>query len=146
MRLPFLDLVRIHWDRVAAIACLALGVLALVLGYVGVSNKVYTVEQIPYVISGGLAGLLLLGVAATLYLSADLRDEWRKLNELQHDVAAMQAPSPVSVEEMRAELAALRRRVDVLETLSEPDSPGTRANGNPRAARTRRTPSAGSRA
>jgi hypothetical protein len=36
----------------------------------------------PYVVGGGLVGIFLLGLAAVLWLSADLRDEWRKLADL----------------------------------------------------------------
>jgi hypothetical protein len=71
-----------QWDR--ALACLAavLGVIALVLGWFGASGASLTVEQIPYVVSGAVAGLFALGTAATLWLSADLRDEWAKLDEI----------------------------------------------------------------
>jgi len=33
-------------------------------------------------ISGGILGLFLLGSAGVLYLSADMRDEWRKLDNI----------------------------------------------------------------
>lgn len=74
--------VRNQWDRVGAWVLVALGGIALVLGWVGVTGTPYTFEQIPYVISGGLGGLFLLGVGAMLWISADLRDEWRKLDRL----------------------------------------------------------------
>lgn len=74
--------VRNQWDRVGAWVLVALGGVALVLGWVGVTGTPYTFEQIPYVISGGLGGLFLLGVGAMLWISADLRDEWRKLDRL----------------------------------------------------------------
>ncbi|MDQ2649090.1 MAG: hypothetical protein M3Z03_06015 [Actinomycetota bacterium] len=74
--------VRNQWDRVGAWVLVALGGLALVLGWVGVTGTPYTFEQIPFVISGGLGGLFLLGVGAMLWISADLRDEWRKLDRL----------------------------------------------------------------
>lgn len=74
--------VRNQWDRVSAWVIVALGGMALVLGWVGVTGTPYTFEQIPYVISGGLGGIFLLGVGAMLWVSADLRDEWRKLDQL----------------------------------------------------------------
>jgi hypothetical protein len=78
----FLTWVRNQWDRVAAWACVAIGGLVLVLGWIGVTSTPYSFEQIPYVISGGLGGIFLLGVGAMLWTSADLRDEWRVLREL----------------------------------------------------------------
>ena len=54
----------------------------MVNGWVGVSGTAYSAEQMPYVVGGGLVGIFLLGVAAVLWLSADLRDEWRTLADL----------------------------------------------------------------
>jgi hypothetical protein len=70
---------RVQWDRVGAVVAAVAGVVVLILGWVGTSGTEYIAEQIPYVMSGGLAGLVLLIVAAVLWLSADLRDEWREL-------------------------------------------------------------------
>jgi hypothetical protein len=76
-------LFRSQWDRATAGACLLLGAVALIVGYFGVSGTPYTAEQMPFIVSGGFVGLFLVGVAATLWLSADLRDEWRKLDALE---------------------------------------------------------------
>jgi hypothetical protein len=77
-----LTILRSEWDRAAALAALVLGVAAMVNGWVGVSGTAYSAEQMPYIVGGGLVGIFLLGVAAVLWLSADLRDEWRKLADL----------------------------------------------------------------
>lgn len=77
-----LRLLRNQWDRAAAWALVLLGGLAVVLGWVGVSGQGLTAQQVPYIVSGGIGGLFLLGLGATSWLSADLRDEWRKLDEL----------------------------------------------------------------
>jgi len=82
-------IVRGLWDRIGGWALIALGGLALLLGWVGVSGTPLPSEQIPYVVSGGLAGLAFIGVGATLLLSADLRDEWRKLDSLEEAVRAI---------------------------------------------------------
>jgi hypothetical protein len=50
---------------------------------VGVSGTVLTFDQIPYLISGGLVGMCLIVLGAGLWLSADIRDEWRKLDRLE---------------------------------------------------------------
>jgi len=77
---------RAQWDRVLAIACVVLGALALLLGWLGVSGTALSYKQLPYIISGGLVGVTLIGIGATIYLSADLRDEWRKLDRLEERV------------------------------------------------------------
>jgi hypothetical protein len=74
--------IRNQWDRVLAWLLAGAGGLALVLGWLGVTDTPYSWEQIPYVISGGLGGLYLLGLGAMFWFSADLRDEWRKLDSL----------------------------------------------------------------
>jgi hypothetical protein len=76
-------LIRTLWDRFAATLAVALGLLALLLGYIGVRGTAYVAEQIPYLISGGLIGIFLLGVGATLWLSADLKDQWRALLDVR---------------------------------------------------------------
>lgn len=88
---------RAQWDRATAIAAGVAGAVALLLGWTGISGTGYTAKQLPYIISGGMAGIFLLGVACTLWLSADLRDEWRKLDGLEDAVrtAGLQIPASV---------------------------------------------------
>lgn len=81
--MDFVTFISNQRDRVAAWVCIGLGVVALILGWVGVSSTPYPAEQIPYVVTGGLGGLFLLGLGAVLWLSADLRDEWRKLDLIE---------------------------------------------------------------
>ena len=88
--MDFLKWTRRQWDRSAAVLCLAAGLIALLLGWLGVSGSTLPTEQIPYLASGAILGLFLLGVGATLWLSADLRDEWRKLEEIHQTMQADQ--------------------------------------------------------
>jgi hypothetical protein len=74
--------VRAQWDRVLATALFVAGGGALVVGWVGVSRQALTALQVPYIISGGIGGIFLLGLGAVFWLSADLRDEWRKLDQV----------------------------------------------------------------
>jgi hypothetical protein len=78
---------RAQWDRVSAWVLISLGGLAVVLGWLGVRTEALTQKQIPYVISGGIGGLVLVAVGAMLWLSADLRDEWRKLDAIERAMA-----------------------------------------------------------
>ena len=73
---------RRQWDRFGAWACVVVGAVALLVGWLGVSDTPYPAEQIPFVISGGIGGVFLLGVGAMLWISADIHDEWRKLDEV----------------------------------------------------------------
>ena len=81
--MEFLSWVRDQWDRVGAVVLVVAGALALLLGWLGISDAVLPSEQLPYLLSGGLLGVFLLGLGTTLWLSADLRDEWRKLDRLE---------------------------------------------------------------
>jgi hypothetical protein len=76
------------------------GIVALLIGWFGVSDATLPTQQISYLASGGLFGLFLLGAAATLWLSADLRDEWRKLDDIHQ--AVTHQPSPSVAESDRA--------------------------------------------
>lgn len=78
--MDLMSVLKTQWDRSLAVALSLLGGLALLLGYIGVSGEALLARQMPYIISGGLTGIFLLGLAATLWLSADLRDEWRELH------------------------------------------------------------------
>jgi hypothetical protein len=82
----FLHWARIHWDRVAAVLCAGAGAVALLIGWNGASRTAYPAEQFPYLLSGGLVGLFLFGAGATLWLSADLRDEWGELRGIREEL------------------------------------------------------------
>ncbi len=88
---------RNQWDRVAAVGLMVAAALAMLAGWLGVSRSAYPAESMPYIVSGGFFGLLLIGVGAVLWLSADLRDEWRKLDRIEQawlDVAARPPATP----------------------------------------------------
>jgi hypothetical protein len=93
--MDLLTVLRTLGDRVLAWVLIAAGALALLLGYLGVRGTAYVVEQLPYIISGGLLGLFLLGLGTVLLLSADLRDQWRVLLDIRDDMALSQSPAPV---------------------------------------------------
>jgi hypothetical protein len=81
---------RVQWDRAGAVLALVLGVIAVFLGYLGTSRTEYIAKQIPFLISGGIVGLMLLTVAAVLWISADLRDEWRAMCKQSEAIRAEQ--------------------------------------------------------
>ena len=83
---------RAQWDRVLGAGTVAAGAVAILLGYHGVSHTPFPAEQIPYVISGAVVGIALIGIGLTAWLSADLRDEWRKLDRLERLLEESEAP------------------------------------------------------
>ena len=87
----FSSWLRVQWDRVGAVGAALVGLAALALGWAGVSGTPHIAGQLPYFISGGLVALFFLGMAVTLWLSADLRDEWRELRALRL-ILAQSAP------------------------------------------------------
>jgi hypothetical protein len=77
---------RAEWDRVLGWGAVGLAVVALLLGYHGVSESLSTGRQLAYIISGGVGGLILVAVGVTLLVSADLHDEWRKLDQIEEAI------------------------------------------------------------
>ncbi|HZE66868.1 MAG TPA: hypothetical protein VE081_09575 [Sporichthyaceae bacterium] len=77
---------RNEWERTSAVMLIGAGLVVFVLGWVGQQDKGLVTEQIPYVVSGAMFGLLLIILGATIWLSADLRDEWVKLDRLEEAV------------------------------------------------------------
>jgi hypothetical protein len=89
--MDFKQLVASQWDRIAAAVCAFVGALCLLLGWIGISGTAFTAEQLPYIISGGIGSIFFLGLGGCLWLSADLRDEWRKLDSIED---ALRSPEP----------------------------------------------------
>ena len=95
--MDLLTYLRCQWDRVVAVAAIVGGALALIIGWFGVSRSVFPAQQIPLLMSGGLGGVFLLGVGSLLWLSADIRDEWRKLDELEEATRRDTADATISL-------------------------------------------------
>jgi len=78
---------RAQWDRALGAGAVVGGLVAVLIGYHGVAGTPFPAEQIPYVVSGGVLGIALIGIGLTSWLSADLRDEWRKLDRIEQLLA-----------------------------------------------------------
>lgn len=87
---------RVQWDRALAVTLIAAGVLALIIGWTGISDEVFAARQLPYILSGGIGGLFLFGGGLTLWLSADLRDEWHQLRRIERRMAAEATALPTA--------------------------------------------------
>ena len=95
-------------SRAAAAVAFVVGAVALVVGWHGTAHSTLTSEQIPYLVSGAIFGLFALGTAGILWLSADLRADWEKLDEISkalHGISAAEAAA-----QNGAQNSALSRR------------------------------------
>lgn len=80
---------RADWDRAAGIVLIIGGAVSLYVGYQGVADSAFVVEALSYMASGGLVGVLLVAGGLTLLVSADLHDEWRKLDRIEEAIRAI---------------------------------------------------------
>jgi hypothetical protein len=111
---------RAEWDRFLAWGLLVAGAVLLVIGAVQVADQRYLADQLSFIMSAGLGGLACIGFGAGLIISADLHDEWRKLDRLEERL--------VEVPDRAAALA-----VDLEpQPLDEPATPSLQAVGNGR--------------
>jgi hypothetical protein len=78
---------RAEWDRFLAWALLTAGAVLVVIGAVQVADHRYLADQLSFIMSAGIGGLACIGFGAGLILSADLHDEWRKLDRLEELLA-----------------------------------------------------------
>jgi hypothetical protein len=74
---------RAEWQRAAGFALIVAGAVMVVAGYIGVKGTPYVVVELAYIASGGVFGIFCLGLGASLVLSADIHDEWRKLDQVE---------------------------------------------------------------
>ena len=103
---------RIHWDRLAGVLAAVAGTILLLVAWEGASATGYPAEQLSYLISGGLGGLFLLGTGATLWLSADLRDEWAALHGIREELrAAREAETAAGAGELSLDEADAEQRL-----------------------------------
>jgi hypothetical protein len=74
--------------RLAAGVCTAVGVVVVLVGYLGVRNESDVALQIPYLLSGGLGGLALVGLGALGLLQYQLRVQARNNARLIEELDA----------------------------------------------------------
>jgi hypothetical protein len=69
----------------------ALGALAILLGYLGVSREALVAKQLPYLISGGIFGLALVALGVFYLATEDLRHDSGRLDRLERLVTELHA-------------------------------------------------------
>jgi hypothetical protein len=103
---------RANLDRVVAAGLVVVGLIALIKGWIGVSGTGLAAEQLPYLISGGLGGIAMIAVGCTVWVSADLQDEWRRLDALEERLVELRKAS--------AAAPAAATAVDATEVVERP--------------------------
>ncbi|MGI8663668.1 MAG: hypothetical protein ACR2LQ_10720 [Acidimicrobiales bacterium] len=66
---------------IVGIALAALGTIFIIVGYLGVAHETLVAKQIPYLVSGGIGGMVLVAVGAFLLGTDDVR---RQLERVEH--------------------------------------------------------------
>lgn len=64
-----------------------LGIILIIVGYLGISREALVAKQLPYLISGGIGGLALVGFGAMLVGTEDLKRTQERIDELEDLVA-----------------------------------------------------------
>ena len=72
-----------QWDWILGYALIGIAAVVITSTWVSVSGSRFISDQLAYIASGGLGGLVLLGLGSVLVITAGLSDEWRKLNRLE---------------------------------------------------------------
>lgn len=98
IQMDFRRWARTQWDRVAAAVIAVAAAVVLLVGWFRLTDTPNPDDQLPLILSGGIGGVFLLGMAATFWLSADLRDEWCKLDSIDEALRDLAGGSAVDVE------------------------------------------------
>jgi hypothetical protein len=68
-----------------------LGFVAVLVGYLGISREALVAKQLPYLISGGIGGIALVGFGAMLVGTEDLKRSHERIDRLEALVADLHA-------------------------------------------------------
>ncbi|MBV8159368.1 MAG: hypothetical protein JO265_00440 [Acidimicrobiia bacterium] len=68
--------------KALAAALTVAGLVTVLVGYLGVRNESHIELQLPYVVSGGLGGLVLMGLGALVLIQYQMRIQARRFAEM----------------------------------------------------------------
>src|SRR3989442_3622727 len=80
--------------KAAAGVLTLLGLVAVLVGYLGVRDQSNIELQIPYLVSGGLGGLALVGLGALALIQYQMRLQARRFADLTHSLDAGEEQAP----------------------------------------------------
>jgi hypothetical protein len=67
------------------------GLLAIFLGWFGISGQALVAKQLPFLISGGIGGIALVAIGAVILGTEDLRNDSGRLDRLEKQIAQLHA-------------------------------------------------------
>lgn len=100
-----------RWDRLLLIlggALITVGLVAVILGWLGASDTHVVFEQIPFLISGGLLGLALVFVGTFTYFAYWLTVIVRENRALRAQLLAERQEQAVAQQQIAETLVAIR--------------------------------------
>jgi hypothetical protein len=74
---------------VAGWVLVAIGVIAIVIGYIGVATNVVVAKQLPYLISGGILGVAVVAVGVMFLGTEEIRRDSGRLDRLERMVVEL---------------------------------------------------------
>lgn len=75
-----------RWRTLLGWASIAGGGVALLVGWLGVSGETLVAKQLPYLVSGGLGGLVLIGAGVGVLIADDLRSERSRIGRVEAEL------------------------------------------------------------
>ena len=79
-----------RWRAVLAWVLMAAGGIAILVAWYQVRDLDEVFLQMPYLISGGVGGAMLIGLGAALLITQDFRDDKQRLESLERKIAEME--------------------------------------------------------
>lgn len=78
--------IKARWRTIAGWGAVAIGAVVLFIGYLGVSDQTIVAKQLPYLISGGIGGLVFVGAGVGLLIAEDLRAERSRIGRVESEL------------------------------------------------------------
>jgi hypothetical protein len=75
-----------RWRTIVAWVSIGAGAVAIFIGWLGVSAQTIVAKQLPYLISGGVGGIVLVGAGVGLLVAEDLRAERARIGRLEAEI------------------------------------------------------------
>jgi hypothetical protein len=80
----------VRWRAVLAWILMAAGGVAILVGWYQVRDLDQVFLQMPYLISGGVGGAVLIGLGAALLITQDFRDDKQRLLSLERKISELE--------------------------------------------------------